>query len=61
MAATVISGEFGTIHFYSWLEGYFEAFFVEVFGQTLKLIENYENCDILVRNNHVLNSNMNAN
>ena len=47
MAATVMTAEFGTIHYYSSLEEYSEAH-VQFFGQTLKLIGNHVNCDILI-------------
>ena len=43
MAATVMTAEFGTIHYYSSLEEY-----VQFFGQILKLIGNHVNCDILI-------------
>ena len=46
MAATVMTAEFGTIHYNSSLEEYSEA--VQFFGQTLKLIGNHVNCDILI-------------
>ena len=48
MAATFMTAEFGTIHYYSSLEEYSEAKFVQFFGQTLKLIGNHVNCDILI-------------
>ena len=48
MAATDMTAEFGTIHFYSNLGEYSEAQVVQFFGQILWLIENYVNCDILV-------------
>ena len=49
MTATVMTAEFGTIHYYSSLEEYSEfwSLFVQFFGQTLKLIGNHVNCDIL--------------
>ena len=46
-----MTAEFGTIHYYSSLEEYSEACFcssLEAFGQTLKLIGNHVNCDILI-------------
>ena len=46
MAATVMTAEFGTIHYYSSLEEYSEACLC--IGQTLKLIGNHVNCDILI-------------
>ena len=46
MAATVTTGEFGTIYNYSSLGKYSEACLK--FLKTLKLIENYEHCEILV-------------
>ena len=48
MAATVMTAEFDTIHYYSSLEEYSEACFVQFFGQNLKLIGNHVNCDILI-------------
>ena len=49
MAATVMTAEFGTIHYYSSLEEYSEACLCSSLdGQTLKLIGNDVNCDILV-------------
>ena len=49
MAATVMTAEFGTIHYYSSLEEYSEACLcAQFFGQTLKLIGNHVNCDILI-------------
>ena len=61
MAATVMTVEFGIIHHYSSLEENSEACFCSSFGQIPKLIEHYINCDILVYNNHFLNSNMSTN
>ena len=61
MAAIVMIAAFGTIHYYFSLSEYSEACLCNFFGQTLKLIENYANWDILVLNNHDLNSNMNTN
>ena len=54
MAANVMTSEFCTIYYYSSLEEYlFVQFLIR---QTLKLIKNNVNCDILVQNSHVLNS-----
>ena len=62
MAATVMTVEFGTIHHYSSLEEDSETFFfMQFFRQIQNLIEQYVNCDILVKNNHVLNNNKNTN
>ena len=54
MAATVMTSEFGTIN-------HSEALFVQFFGQTLKLIGNNVNGDILIYNYNVLNNKMNTN
>ena len=43
-----MTAEFGTIYYYSSLEVYSEACLCSYFGQTLKLIGNYINCDILI-------------
>ena len=40
MAATVMTAEFGTIYYYSCLQEYSEACFVQFFEQTLKLLGN---------------------
>ena len=48
MAATVMTAEFGTIHYYSSLEEYSEACLCSSLGQTLKLIGNHVNCDNLI-------------
>ena len=61
MAATVMTAEFGTIHYYSSLEEYSEACLCSFFGQTPKLIGNHVNCDIFIEDNNVLISNMNTN
>ena len=45
MAATVMTAEFGTIHYYSSLEEYSEACLC---SSLLKLIGNHVNCDILI-------------
>ena len=45
MAVTVMTAEFGIIHYYSSLEEYSEGLFVKFFGQTLKLIGNHVNCE----------------
>ena len=61
MAATVMTVEFGTIHHYSSLEENSEACLCSSFEQIQKLTEHYASYDILVSNNHVLNSNMTSN
>ena len=61
MAATVMTVEFGTIQHYSSLVS--EACVTQFFGVWIdeNLTENYINCDILIQNKHVINSNMNTN
>ena len=48
MAATVMTAEFGTIYYYFSLEEYSEACLCSFFEQTLKLIGNHVNRDILI-------------
>ena len=48
MAATVMTVEFGTIHYYSSLEENSEACLYSFFGQIQKLTEHCLNCDILL-------------
>ena len=61
MAATVMTVESNTIHHYSSLEENSKTCFLQFFEQVQQLTEHYVNHDILVKNNHVLNSNMNTN
>ena len=48
MAATVMTAEFGTIHYNSSLEEYSEACLCSSLDRHLKLIGNHVNCDILI-------------
>ena len=61
MAATVMTAELGSISDSSSLGIYSEACKYSSIWQTLKLIGNHVDCDILIWNNHVLNSNMYTN
>ena len=61
MAATVMTVEFGTSYHYSSLKENSEACVCSSLKQIQQLNEHFVNCDILVKNNHVLNSNMNTN
>ena len=57
---TVITVEFGTIHHHSSLEGNYEACLCMFLDRYKKITEYYVNCDHLVKNNHVSDSNMNT-
>ena len=49
MAATVMTAEFGTIHYLPLVwRNILKLVVVQFFGQTLKLIGNHVNCDISI-------------
>ena len=61
MAANVMTGEFGTIHHYSILKENCEAGLCSSLDRYEKIAEHNVNYDILIHNNHVLNSDMRVN
>ena len=64
MTATAMAPEFGNIHPYSRLEENSKRLFVQFFEQIQRIIDHYVNHvnhDIMIKNNHVLNRNINTN